>query len=154
MKTAAQLFVAFCVALIASGCAYNMGGRDYTRRQVGVEQEVRMGVVSAVREVLIQATKDGGVGTAAGAVVGGIAGSTVGGGNRANAAGAVVGAVVGGLIGNQIEKGANERKGVEVTITLDGGRMIAITQEADEEFRVGDRVRIMTASGKSRVTRM
>jgi outer membrane lipoprotein SlyB len=139
---------------VLAGCAHPMGSRDYERRQVGVEQEVRMGVVAGVREVKIQAGSEAGVGTAAGAIVGGIAGSTVGGGHRANAAGAVVGAVVGGLIGNQIEQSNNERRGVEVTVTLDGGRTVAITQEADEEFRVGDRVRLLTAKGKTRVTRI
>jgi outer membrane lipoprotein SlyB len=84
--------------------------------------------------------------------VGGIAGSTIGGGNRANAAGAVVGAVVGGLIGNQIEKDSNQRRGVEITVTLDGGRTVAVTQEADEEFRAGDRVRLLSSGGRTRVT--
>jgi outer membrane lipoprotein SlyB len=149
-----QCIVVIATATLLAGCAGPMGGRDYERRQVGVEQEVRMGVVAGVREVKIQAGSDSGVGTAAGAIVGGIAGSTVGGGNRANAAGAVVGAVVGGLIGNQIEQGGGERRGVEVTVTLDGGRTVAVTQEADEEFRVGDRVRLLTAKGKTRVTRI
>ena len=80
-------------------------------------------------------------------------GSTVGGGHRANAAGAIAGAVVGGLIGNAVEKGNNDRRGVEVTVRLEGGRLIAITQEKDEEFRVGDRVRILSGQGATRVSR-
>ena len=63
------------------------------------------------------------------------------------------GAVVGAIAGSAIEKNANDRKGVEVTVRLEGGKLIAITQEKDEEFRVGDRVRILSGQGATRVSR-
>ena len=109
----------------------------------------RQGEENPVKEV----AKSTLYGFLAGAALGGIAGSTVGGGHRANAAGAIAGAVVGGLIGNAVEKGNNDRRGVEVTVRLEGGRLIAITQEKDEEFRVGDRVRILSGQGATRVSR-
>jgi outer membrane lipoprotein SlyB len=117
------------------------------------EQTVRMGIVESVRDVTIDAS-DTGTGTLAGAAIGGVAGSTVGGGYRANAVGAIAGAVVGGIIGNAVEKNANDRKGVEVTVRLESGKLIAITQEKDEEFRVGDQVRILSGQGATRVSRL
>jgi outer membrane lipoprotein SlyB len=142
------------IALFTAGCATpRLGGGDYSQRQVRTEQEVRLGVIEALRDVRIDA-RDTGTGATAGAVLGGIAGSTVGGGHRANAAGAVAGAVIGGIIGHNVEASQNERRGVEITVKLDGGRMIAITQEADEQFRVGDRVRVLSSGKTSRVTRM
>ncbi len=150
-----NILVAGMLALTAlvAGCASpGLGGGDYSRSQVRGEQTVRLGVVESVRDVTIDA-RDTGTGTLAGAALGGIAGSTVGGGHRANAAGAIAGAVVGGLIGNAVEKGNNDRRGVEVTVRLEGGRLIAITQEKDEEFRVGDRVRILSGQGATRVSR-
>jgi len=143
--------VAF-TALVAGCASPGLGGGNYTRSQVRGEQTVRLGVVESVRDVVIDA-RDTGTGTLAGAALGGIAGSTVGGGHRANAAGAIAGAVVGGIIGNAVEKGNNDRRGVEVTVRLEGGRLIAITQEKDEEFRVGDRVRILSGQGATRVSR-
>jgi outer membrane lipoprotein SlyB len=141
-------------SVLVAGCASpGVGGGDYTRGQVRGEQSVRLGVVEGVRDVVIDANNTG-TGTLAGAALGGIAGSTVGGGRRANAAGAVAGAVVGGLIGNSIEKNNNDRQGVEVTIRLEGGRIIAVTQGKDEEFRVGDRVKILSGQGATRVTRI
>ena len=80
--------------------------------------------------------RDTGVGTAAGAVLGGIAGSNVGGG-IGQVAGAIGGAILGGIIGQNVEKSANERQGVEITVLLDSGKYIAVVQEADEQFRVG-----------------
>jgi outer membrane lipoprotein SlyB len=140
-------------AMVVAGCASpGLGGGNYTRGQVRGEQSVRLGTVESVRDVVIDATNTG-TGTLAGAALGGVAGSTAGRGNRANAAGAIAGAVVGGLVGNAIEKNANDRRGVEVTVRLEGGQMIAITQEKDEEFRVGDRVRILSGQGATRVSR-
>lgn len=136
------------------GCAQpGLGGGNYTRGQVRGEQSVRVGTVENVRDVVIDA-RDTGTGTLAGAAIGGVAGSTVGGGSRANAVGAIAGAVVGGIIGNAVEKNNNDRRGVEVTVRLEGGKLIAITQEKDEEFRVGDRVRILSGQGTTRVTRI
>jgi len=141
-------------SLLAAGCAApGLGGGNYTRSQVRGEQTVRLGVVESVRDVTIDA-RDTGTGTLAGAALGGIAGSTLGGGHKANAAGAIAGAVVGGIIGSSVEKSNNDRRGVEVTVRLEGGKLIAITQEKDEEFRVGDRVRILSGQGATRVSRI
>jgi outer membrane lipoprotein SlyB len=111
-----------------------------------------MGTVESVREVKIEGTKSG-VGTGAGAVVGGVAGSHVGGG-KGQIIGGVLGAVVGGVAGAATEEGATRQKGVEITLKLDSGRLIAVTQAAEpnEVFRVGERVRILSGGGVTRVT--
>jgi outer membrane lipoprotein SlyB len=146
----------FAVALIAAstlllaGCPAGMGGADYSRSQARTVQEVQMGVVESVREVTIEGTKTP-IGAGAGAVVGGVAGSTVGGG-RGSIVGATVGAVLGGVGGAAAEEAVTRQKGVEITVRLDSGRMIAITQAADQEFRVGDRVRVLSGGGVTRVT--
>jgi len=138
-------------ALVLGGCAApGMGSRDYTPYNVQNEQSVRFGVVESVREVRIDLGQSG-VGTAAGAALGSIAGAQMGKGSG-SAAGAIAGAVAGGLLGQAIEGETNKRLGVEITVLLDGGRYIAVTQEADESFRPGDRVRILTGNGITRVS--
>ncbi|MDO8705287.1 MAG: hypothetical protein Q7J84_10115 [Sulfuricaulis sp.] len=136
--------------LLLSGCAGGVGGDDYERGQTRGVQEVQMGVVESVREVKIEGTKSG-IGSTAGAVVGGVAGSTVGRGKGA-IVGSVLGAVVGGVGGAAVEEGTTRQKGIEVTVKLDGGRIIAVTQAADEQFKVGERVRIVSGGGVTRVT--
>jgi Outer membrane lipoprotein len=112
---------------------------------------VRFGVVESVREVRIT-PRETGVGTASGAVLGGIAGSNVGGGSG-QVAGAIGGAILGGIIGQNVEKSANERPGMEVTVLLDNGRYVSVVQESTEPFRPGDRVRILSGrGGMTRVT--
>ena len=150
MRAIAGITSAAALLTALAGCAPSLSGSTYTREQVGREQTVRMGVVESVRQVQIEGTRTG-AGTAAGAVVGGIGGSTVGHG-RGSAAAAVIGAVAGGVAGHAIEESATRRPGLEITVRLDSGNMIAITQEADETFRPGDRVRVLFDGGVSRVT--
>ena len=137
-------------SLLLAGCPAGLGGSDYSRSQARSVQEVQMGVVESVREVTIEGTKTP-IGAGAGAVVGGVAGSTVGGG-RGSVVGAAVGAVLGGVGGAAAEEAVTRQKGVEITVKLDSGRMIAVTQAADQEFRPGDRVRVLTGGGVTRVT--
>jgi outer membrane lipoprotein SlyB len=149
-KTIAVVLAASALLGVAGCATPGRGSADYRGYQTRTEQTVRFGVVESVREVRID-HRDTGVGTASGAVLGGIAGSTVGGG-RGSAAGTVAGAVVGGIIGSNIEKDANIRPGIEITVMLDGGKYIAVVQEADEAFRVGDRVRVLSGQGTTRVS--
>jgi outer membrane lipoprotein SlyB len=148
-RTFAVAFIAASTLLLA-GCPAGLGGKDYSRSQARNVQEVQMGIVESVRQVNLEGTKTP-IGAGAGAVVGGVAGSTVGGG-RGSVVGATVGAVLGGLGGAAAEEAVTRQKGVEVTVKLDSGRMIAVTQAADQEFRVGDRVRVLTGGGVTRVT--
>jgi outer membrane lipoprotein SlyB len=145
------ILAAAAFAATLTGCAPGLGGSSYSRDQARREQTVRMGVVESVREVKLEGTRSG-VGPAAGAVVGGVAGSTIGRGTG-SVLGAVVGAVAGGVGGQAAEQGLTAKRGVEVTVKLDNGQFVAIMQEADETFRPGDRVRILSDGATSRVTR-
>ena len=137
---------------VLTGCAQpGLGGGSYSREQARREQTVRMGHVESVREVSLDGTRSG-IGPAAGAVAGGVAGSAVGHG-RGSALAAIAGAVIGGIAGQAAEQHATQRRGVEVTVKLDNGTMVAVTQEADETFRPGDRVRILSDGATTRVTR-
>ena len=151
-KTLGIVMSTLLAASIAAlgGCASGTGGKDYSRAQTRAAQEVRMGIVESVREVNIEGTKTP-IGAGAGAVVGGVAGSTVGGG-KGSVVGATVGAVLGGLGGAAAEETVTRQKGVEITVKLDSGRLLAVTQAADEEFRVGDRVRVLSGGGTTRVS--
>ena len=47
---------------------------------------------------------------------------------------------------------AGLQPGLEITVQLDNGRMLAVTQAADEPFYPGDRVRVLTGyDGTTRV---
>ncbi len=141
--------VLICTAVL-TGCAPGLGGGSYTRDEARREQNVRMGIVESVRPVQIEGTRSG-IGPAAGAVIGGVAGSGVGGG-RGSTVAAVIGSVAGGVAGQAAEEMGTRSTGVEVTVKLNSGALVAIVQEADETFKAGDRVRILSDGRTSRVT--
>lgn len=137
-------------AIVLGGCASSMSGGAYSRDQARQVEEVRMATVESVRQVQIEGTKTP-IGTAAGAVVGGIAGSNVGAG-KGSSAGVVLGSVAGGVVGSAVEEGVTRQSGLEITVKFDDGRMIAVTQAADEKFQPGDRVRVLTGGGVTRIS--
>jgi len=147
-----KLILVGALAALLAGCAVTPNSASvYSSRQAQGEQTVRMGVVESVRNVTIDKGASG-VGTVAGAALGGIAvGSNVGSGNGALASG-IVGALLGGVAGNQIESRLSNKPGLEITVRLDNGELRAITQDADELFRVGERVRLLSSGRTTRVT--
>jgi outer membrane lipoprotein SlyB len=149
MRITRLLAVSLLAALLAA-CASSNSGSVYSRDEARKVQTVKTGVIESVRQVKLEGTKSP-VGTIAGGAVGGIAGSSVGGG-RGSAIAAVIGAVAGGLAGSALEEGITRKDGVELTVKLDGGGLIAIVQEADEVFVAGERVRILENGGVSRVS--
>src|SRR5690606_3523594 len=145
-----RLLALLALSLFLAACASSQSGSVYSRDEARKTQTVRMGVVESVRTVRIEGTKSP-VGTVAGGAVGGIAGSSIGHG-RGSAAAAVVGAVVGGLAGAAAEEGLTRKDGLEITVKLDNGTMLAIVQEADEQFHPGERVRLIESRGTTRVS--
>ena len=57
-------------------------------------------------------------------------------------------------MGQAVEGGVTRSKEIEITIKLDNGSLVAITLESEENetFKPGERVRILSGGGVSRVT--
>ena len=145
-----QVLLMAALAGVLAGCMTHESANVYSKHEAGREQTVRMATVDSVRKVLIDGSQSG-VGAAAGGVVGGVAGSGVGQGRGSSVAG-VLGAVAGGVAGNVLENKATSKDGLEITVRLDSGEMRAIVQEADLEFTPGQRVRLLSSGGITRVT--
>jgi outer membrane lipoprotein SlyB len=151
MNASTRIFLAAVAAVTIAGCATSKSGSVYSREDALREQTVRMGVVESVRSVTIEGTKTP-IGAIAGGAIGGIGGSAIGSG-RGSAVAAVAGAVAGGLLGAAAEEGLTRKEGVEVTVRLDNGELRAIVQEGDETFKPGDRVRLLSVNGQTRVSK-
>ncbi len=141
-RQATVVLVLAITALI--GCqTTSQGGRTVTRDQAQRPLTVFNGTVLRVSEVQIQGNQTG-VGAVGGAVVGGIVGSTIGGG-RGRTLATTGGALAGAAGGSAIEQRRATRPGLEIEVELDDGRIMAIVQEKDDDFVVGDRVRLISA---------
>jgi outer membrane lipoprotein SlyB len=152
MRKPTLLITSLAALLALGGCQSSLTGDTYSRDEARAVQTVRMGTIESLRPVKIEGTKTP-IGAGAGAVIGGVGGSGLGGG-RGSAVMAVVGAVAGGLLGAAAEEGLTRTQGVEITVREDDGTMRAYVQEVEpnQVFRVGERVRIMTVNGTSRVS--
>ncbi len=152
MKHVIATLLVLSAASALGGCAANLSGESYSRDEARTPQQVQYATVQQVRPVKIEGTKTP-IGAGAGAVIGGVAGSTAGGG-RGSAIAAAAGAVAGGLLGAAAEEGITREQGVEVTVRYDNGQSVAIVQAAtkDETFKVGDKVRVLTVNGNTRVS--
>ena len=139
-------FLIASVVLLA-GCALGPPAGEPVRD----EPEVRLGVVESVRQVPLPGS-GGYLGTIGGATAGGVAGGTLGSG-RGSTTGAVIGTVVGSVAGRALESAATAKEGLEISVRLDSGRLIAIVQPDSVAFSPGERVRVVTDAKGSRVTR-
>jgi len=148
MEKLKLVLIAACAAL--AGCQTRESADVYSKHEAGREQLVRYATVDSVRKVVIQGSQSG-VGAVAGGVGGGVAGSGAGQG-RGSAAAAVLGGVAGGVIGNTVEEKMTRKDAFEITVKLDSGELRAIVQEADQEFQPGQRVKLVTSGGITRVT--
>jgi outer membrane lipoprotein SlyB len=139
---------------VLAGCANDTASSSvYTYGQAQREQIVRTGTVEAVRNVTIQKDKTSGAGVVAGGALGGVAGSAIGGGTGRVLA-SIGGGILGAMAGNAVENQMGKEAGLEITVKLDNGETRVIAQAADVALRAGQRVRVVSGNGPSRVVPM
>lgn len=139
---------------VLAGCAHQSASSSvYTYGQAQREQIVRLGTVEGVRNVVIQNDRSSGAGGLAGAALGGVAGSAIGGG-RGQVLAAIGGGLLGAMAGDTVEHRMAQSAGLEITVRLDNGETRVIAQEADVPLSVGQRVRVVSGGGPTRVTPM
>lgn len=147
LRTRAYHLVVLVLASVAvGGCVSGTSGKEYRRSQPQMVEEIEMGRVESVRDVLIADRR-----TYRGRGPSVIVGGGIGSGGRSGV-GVSIGSVLGGWGGEASGESATHKAGYEITVRLDSGRLIAVTQTADESFRTGDRVRVLTGNGVTRVS--
>ncbi len=149
MRTLSVLLVAAALAL--AGCA-TPGRNVYPRGQAQSAWDVRQGTVVAIDVATIEGRRSE-VGRIGGGLVGYEAGRGVGQGVGRGIAGAV-GAVAGAVAGEAVEERATRQNALQISVELDGGRTLAIIQPGDQQFAVGERVKVYTRAGQARVGKL
>lgn len=139
MNLLPQLAVAALVAAVIPGCADTpvFGGSDAP----AVHERVEYGVV----ENIDLYREGGGSPTGLGAILGGIAGGVIGhqiGAGRGNDVATVAGALGGAYVGNQVQKSSDSDR-YRITVRLNNGTRLEVTEVGEGELRIGDRVRVV-----------
>tara|TARA_B100001989_G_scaffold77750_1_gene53514 strand:- start:158 stop:640 length:483 start_codon:yes stop_codon:yes gene_type:complete len=143
--------------LALGGCATGGFSPDVVSRDAaGKSQYVQSGTIVSIKKVTIEGDRDSG--NIFGSILGAIIGSNIGGDDdqTTQEIGAVVGTAVGSTVGQEVSEKITRREGLEIIVKLASNeREISVVQEVSEDpdyaFRVGDEVRVVRSSGKSRV---
>jgi outer membrane lipoprotein SlyB len=127
----------------------------YARNNANRPWTVQEATVVQVTEATIEGREEGYIGTFGGGYIGHAVGSSIGHGAGSSIAGAV-GAVAGAILGQQTEKAATRKRAWEILVELEGGtEMFAIVQPADQNFSIGEKVRVYRRSdGAARVAKL
>ncbi|MEO5960508.1 MAG: hypothetical protein ABIR80_15455 [Opitutaceae bacterium] len=147
-KLPLAVVVVSAVGLVA-GCTFPSSRNTISQSQAGVLQTVQTGTVSNVREVNIEGSRTN-LGMYGGGLIGGAAAS--GGSGVGGALVQATGAVAGAVAGHAVEEVATRKRAQEITVHMDDGRTVVVTQEVNGGlFRDGDRVRILNGGYSARV---
>ncbi|MEX3072938.1 glycine zipper 2TM domain-containing protein [Vibrio alginolyticus] len=149
----AAMMIALTIFTLGGCTSPNPYGDAYGSADTRKVQQVYYGTVVKAEPVTIDAsTQANAIGTVAGAAIGGILGSGVGGGSGSDIA-AIGGGLLGGYLGSKTAEETAKRNGVNLTIKLDDGKMIAIVQEANPNmiFQPGQAVQINMYGSEARV---
>ena len=152
MRVVRSVLAVAVMILLAYGCATSTSSDTYSRDEATKTHYVYEGTVTGVRPVKIEGTRSG-IGAGAGAVAGGVLGSTIGSGTGTTVA-VVAGSLAGAAAGAAVEEGITKEDGLEITVKLDNGEIIAVAQKSDVQFAAGERVKVLRYSdGSARVTK-
>ncbi len=115
-------------------------------------QSVRNGTVADVRSIEVAGEYQLGLGAEVGTSAGGLVGNQSGSGTRRDLV-TVLAAMGGGTAADETQRYKQAREGQRIVVRLDNGVGIAVTQEAEPELQVGERVRIQGRGTQVRVLR-
>ena len=156
-----KMCIAAFAAIVAllSGCATQpmpglptASAYGYQQQQAQQTQQVQLGTVLALVPVRIQPAASG-LGQIGGLAAGGFLGHQIGNGNGRTAA-TVIGAIAGAIVGNRAEASMTQSGGEQVTVRLQGGQVIAVTQAADVSLAVGEQVQVVGGGWGGQPTRV
>jgi outer membrane lipoprotein SlyB len=147
-KSLNSLFALF-LALTIAGCASNGAPAP---SQTGM-QTTLYGVVERIEPTTISDNKHPGLGAVVGGVGGGLLGSLIGAGTGRDVA-IAVGAIGGAVAGHEYQKKHDTEPGSDVTVRLDSGVLVVVTQPVNPDLKVGDRVTVQGQGENARVTRV
>lgn len=158
-----KLFAGLTAIAALSGCAVEHTSSNVYRGMEALRGgQIEQGSVIRVRTVVIQGgsvTQDSGALSGIAGIAGAIAGSVIGsqaiGGGRGRYVAAAIAGPVAGLAAQQLAARASNpaRPGYEIVVRTDMGRLVAVTQDADQPFSPGDRVMLVSSGDALRVTR-
>lgn len=140
-------FLTLILPIMFLGACADTQGQNvyYSKDDVGFVREGKFGKIIDIRHITIKDEN-----TQTGTVLGGIAGAGVGsqmGKGDGSGAAAIVGAIAGAVGGYLAERELGTHDGLDITVTLEDGRTITLSQYIEKEdapLKIGQRVLVQT----------
>ena len=136
------------INLLLVGCSSNA---PLTENQPGSVKKVKtlrvqQGTVTTIKNVAVLGKKSN-----VGGTVGSIAGSLLGSGSLA---GSLLGSMIGGTVGSSADRDLRKQPGQEITLKLDNGEQVTVTQLASSQFRIGEKVKLVQQDNQAKVVHL
>ena len=135
--------------LLLTACSSNTPVANNQAGTMSKEEvvSIQKGTVASVKKVSIMGRRGNAVGTV-GSITGSIIGSSV------PVAGSIIGSLIGGAVGSEADTHLSKQDGLEITLQLDNGERVVVTQLAKTAFKAGDRVQLTLRDNVAQVTHL
>ena len=135
--------------LFLAACSSNAPVTTNKAGTVSKEQvvTVKQATVTSVKKVAVLGKRYN-----AGRTVGSITGSILG--SSGTIAGSILGSMIGGAVGSEADKAVSKKPGLEITLQLDNGEKVVVTQLAETSFKAGDKVKLIMQDNKAQVAHL
>ena len=142
-----QLLIFIGLSFFILGCSSNMPVSENKPSTIKKEKVIRVqqGTITAIKNVSVQDEKSNAART-----VGSITGSVLGAGSVPYI-GSIFGSMIGGAVGSSADDGLSRKPGMEITLLLETGEQVIVTQLATTKFKTGDKVKLVLQDDQAQV---
>jgi len=140
-----KLISTLVLSILITACASTADSYHH-----GDKSTFKTATVQSVRSVDLEGHSSV-LGSLTGSILGSIAGASIS-NSRMSGLNSFIGGVLGSFAGMAAERAVTSEDGIEITVKLDEGDIIAIVQDDETQFSPGDKVKVIDGHDGTRVT--
>jgi len=148
------IIILLALNILLAGCSSNAPITENRPGTIKKEKVIRVqkGTVTNVKKVTVLGEKTN-VGRTMGSTAGSITGAVLGSG-YGSLVGSIFGGMIGGAAGSSADRNSQKKPGLEITIQLDAGQKVTVTQLATPDFKTGDKVNLIMQDNQVQVAHL
>ena len=138
------------LSFMLGGCSSNTPLSENKAGTLKKEKVIRVqqGTVVGIKDVAVKGEK-----SRVGGTVGSLAGSVLASGTIPYV-GSLLGSMVGGAVGSSADDELSKKPGHEISLKLENGEQVTVTQLATTKFNIGDKVKLLLEENVAQVVQL
>ena len=138
------------LSFMLGGCSSNKPLSENKAGTLKKEKVIRVqqGTVVGIKDVAVKGEK-----SRVGGTVGSLAGSVLASGTIPYV-GSLLGSMVGGAVGSSADDELSKKPGHEISLKLENGEQVTVTQLATTKFNIGDKVKLLLEDNVAQVVQL